>query len=657
MSHSGTKLRTNLDNDDITGHLAGEPDHTHGDIYSRELKKHDDMCAYIRQNLAAQENILSVLDDARLNFAHVYKRQREENQRYDDKINQLVLASQSSNEIMTKMENGEKFLENLEKELAKISGVLEAAKSMRDKIRSKILVPARPKVPKPKPKPKGINDDLMAELKELGMDDDPEFLEFLSQGGDLGTIMPPKSIPKLPGIPQSAVRHAMNPNQQMYYPPQQPQASQYRPQGPPQNFQQPNVPHSTAPPYAPNVSLPNGAAGSMGPSPGNPSGPRLSAVEQFHKNMERMKSSNKQQPPPSRLPPSSVNSSQTVPSHGISAQGVPSQGPSQVRNIPTEGLHGSVQPPVSIHGGLLSGQPLSPKTLDTMPPPDDTLARERAELEKERKRLADEQQKQAAMTQNMKAMEQQRLRQEQQFQQQQKEMMEKLQMEKMNNQRQQQLLEQQRIQQQQQHQLQQQQLQQQMQHQLQQQQHQQKLLLEQQKKAQQLQQDAMKSQQMNRAGSLAPQQRPPNSLTPSRPPVTLSPINKTLNGPNQATQPVRPGSNPLSPVPGGIRASSPAVISQYQNPNSNQMAQPRPVQNSGHTLFNGISQGNGMNSTTDDWLMKYRKPAVTNTTSSTQKNLRYPSQPNSVIPSGWFSKCFQSFGRIIFFTVKVQNTR
>ena len=604
------------------------------------------MCAYIRQNLAAQENILSVLDDARLNFAHVYKRQREENQRYDDKINQLVLASQSSNEIMTKMENGEKFLENLEKELAKISGVLEAAKSMRDKIRSKILVPARPKVPKPKPKPKGINDDLMAELKELGMDDDPEFLEFLSQGGDLGTIMPPKSVPKLPGIPQSAVRHAMNPNQQMYYPPQQPQASQYRPQGPPQNFPQPNVPHSTAPPYAPNVSLPNGAAGPIGPSGSseNQGGPRLSAVEQFHKNMERMKSSNKHQQPPSRLPPS-VTPSQTVPSHGISSQGVPTQVPPPVRNIPSEGLHGSV-PPVSTQAGLPSAQPLSPKPMDAMPPQDDTLARERAELEKERKRLADEQQKQAAMMQNMKAMEQQRLRQEQQFQQQQKEMMEKLQMEKINNQRQQQLLEQQRIQQQQQHQLQQQQLQQQIQHQLQQQQHQQKLLLEQQKKAHQLQQDAMKSQQMNHARSLAPQQRPPNSLTPSRPPVTLSPINQNINGPSQSTQPVRPGSNPRSPVPGAIRASSPAVISQYQNPNlSTNQIQPRPTQNSSHTLFNGISQGN-MNSTTDDWLMKYRKPAVTNTTSSTQKNLRYPSQPNSVIPSGWFSKCFPSSDRL-----------
>ena len=602
------------------------------------------MCAYIRQNLAAQENILSVLDDARLNFAHVYKRQREENQRYDDKINQLVLASQSSNEIMTKMENGEKFLENLEKELEKISGVLEAAKSMRDKIRSKILVPARPKVPKPKPKPKGINDDLMAELKELGMDDDPEFLEFLSQGGDLGTIMPPKSIPKLPGIPQSAVRHAMNPNQQLYYPPQQPQPSQYRPQGPPQNFPQPNVPHSTAPPYAPNGTLPNGVARPMGPSgnPGNQGGPRLSAVEQFHKNMERMKSSNKQQQqPPSRLPPSSVIPPQSVPSQGVSSQSAPSQGPPPTRNIPTEGLHGSV-PPVSIQGGIPSGQPLSPKPVDAMPTQDDTLARERAELEKERKRLADEQQKQAAMMQNMKAMEHQRLRQEQQFQQQQKEMMEKLQIEKMNNQRQQQLLEQQRIQQQQQYQLQQQQLQQQMQHQLQQQQHQQKILLEQQKKAQQLQQDAMKSQQMNHARSLAPQQRPPNSLTPSRPPVTLSPINQTINDPNQSSQPVRPESNPRSPIPGGIRVPSPAALSQYQNPNlsTNQM-QPRPAQNSSHTLFNGISQGN-MNSTTDDWLMKYRKPAVTNTTPSTQKNLRYPSQPNSVIPSGWFSKSFSS---------------
>ena len=646
----GTKLRTNLDNDDITGHLAGEPDHTHGDIYSRELKKHDDMCAYIRQNLAAQENILSVLDDARLNFAHVYKRQREENQRYDDKINQLILASQSSNEIMTKMENGEKFLENLEKELAKISGVLEAAKSMRDNIRSKILVPARPKVPKPKPKPKGINDDLMAELKELGMDDDPEFLEFLSQGGDLGTIMPPKSIPKLPGIPQSAVRHAMNQDQQMYYPPQQPQTSQYRQQGPPHNFSQPSIPHSTAPPYSPNTGLPNGGAGPIPPSsgPGTPGGPRLSAVEQFHKNMERMKSSNKQQPQ-TRLQPSGGATTQNVPNHGIPFQGVPSQGPPQVPNIPTEGLHGSV-PSVSTQGAIPSVQPMSskPQITSVPPPQDDTLARERAELEKERKRLADEQQKQVAMMQSMKAMEQQRLKQEQQFQQQQKEMMEKLQMEKANNQRQQQLLEQQRIQQQQQHQFQQHQLQQQLQQQqqqLQQQQYQQKMLLEQQKKAQQAQQDAMKSQQMNHARSLAPQQRPPNSLTPSRPPVTLSPINQPLNGPNQSTQPVRPESNPRSPVPGGIRASSPAVISQYQNPNlsypsANQM-QPRPTQSSTHTLFNGIPQSN-MNSTTDDWLMKYRKPAVTNTTPSTQKNLRYPSQPNSVIPSGGVFEMFRA---------------
>ena len=39
---------------------------------------------------------MSVLNEARLNNAHFYKRQREENQLYDDKINQLVLAAESS---------------------------------------------------------------------------------------------------------------------------------------------------------------------------------------------------------------------------------------------------------------------------------------------------------------------------------------------------------------------------------------------------------------------------------------------------------------------------------------------------------------------------------------------------------------------------------
>ena len=58
-------LHKELEGDDITGKLAGEPEMIHGEIFERELKKHEKRVGYIRQNLAAQENILSVLDEAR----------------------------------------------------------------------------------------------------------------------------------------------------------------------------------------------------------------------------------------------------------------------------------------------------------------------------------------------------------------------------------------------------------------------------------------------------------------------------------------------------------------------------------------------------------------------------------------------------------------
>ena len=52
-----SKLQQELKDDDITGKLAGEPEHTHESIYQKEIKKHDLQCGYLRQNLAAQEMV------------------------------------------------------------------------------------------------------------------------------------------------------------------------------------------------------------------------------------------------------------------------------------------------------------------------------------------------------------------------------------------------------------------------------------------------------------------------------------------------------------------------------------------------------------------------------------------------------------------------
>ena len=180
-------LKKELDSDDITGKLAGEPEMLHNEIFDRELAKHDKRVGYIRQNLAAQEKILSVLDEARVNHAAVYRKIRENNQLYDEKMGHLIAAANHSDSIVNKLKSGEELLETLRKELKKVSGALEAAAGMRKSQIQKKLAPARPKMPKPeKLKPK-IDAELEAELKALGLEDDQEFLQFLSQsdGTDL----------------------------------------------------------------------------------------------------------------------------------------------------------------------------------------------------------------------------------------------------------------------------------------------------------------------------------------------------------------------------------------------------------------------------------------------------------------------------------------
>ena len=85
-------LKNELDQDNITGKLAGEPDHLHSKIFDSEIAKHDIRIGYLRQNLSAQGNILAVLDDARVNYAEIYRRKRDSTQLYDEKCSQLINA-------------------------------------------------------------------------------------------------------------------------------------------------------------------------------------------------------------------------------------------------------------------------------------------------------------------------------------------------------------------------------------------------------------------------------------------------------------------------------------------------------------------------------------------------------------------------------------
>jgi len=268
-------LHKELDEDDITGKLAGEPEMIHSEIFEREIKKHDKRIGYLRQNLAAQGNILSVLDDAQVNYAHVYRKKRESNQLYDEKIGHLVKAAQHSDQIIKKLVNGQELLKTLTMELRKVGGALDAASGMRRSMMKQFITPARPNKPKPeKTKSPKINPELEAELKALGLDDDAEFLAFLAQSdmdGDLvqatKSTTVPAHVPSLPGIPKSRVAAAMNRPPQPRHPVIPPNSHAQQPTG-----------------FAPNVPMMHAPRPAAVPPPGQKT---PSAVEQYYANMAK----------------------------------------------------------------------------------------------------------------------------------------------------------------------------------------------------------------------------------------------------------------------------------------------------------------------------------------------------------------------------------
>lgn len=211
-------LKDELDQDNITGKLAGEPDHLHTKIFDSEIAKHDVRIGYLRQNLSAQGNILAVLDDARVNYAEIYRRKRDSTQLYDEKCSQLINAIVNYDKIFEKLVDGEKLFQKILTELGKLDVPLDSASEQRSKALKNIITPKRPE--KAKPSARGTEDlpkEMLDELKALGLEDDAEFIEFLKNSGEIKKIpvaaQQPAKVPRLPGISPRKVANAMRPGQ------------------------------------------------------------------------------------------------------------------------------------------------------------------------------------------------------------------------------------------------------------------------------------------------------------------------------------------------------------------------------------------------------------------------------------------------------------
>ena len=560
------QLRAALATDDITVKLAGEPTTSHASIYEKELTKHNATVGYLRKNLAAQEQILSVLNEARLNNAHFYKRQREENQLYDDKINQLVLAAESSKSIAEKLNRGCSFLVNLAAELTKISSVLESALSSRTKMRAKMAPPAPERASKPKPKKNsGLTDEMMKELEELGMADDPEFIQFLINGGGGADISPVShSLPtKLPGVqsPKIGINRPLAPiqtrpsvpipNQPI---PLRPQVPMMRPKMPP------NTSKSNIPTQQPQFHPPTSPTQYQPPFPTPP--PTGQIAKNIHP-LQRPKQHTLQAP---TSPP--INGQMQHPLQQptqIPASQFPTQTPN---SLPISLQNGQMQHPIQRPTQTFSQPPTEiptnvPTTVSSNQVNDQLEAefkRQQAVLEQERLKLKSEQEN--ILSQRAEA-EQTRLAQQQKFQYQQNQMMEQLVQERLKLEQQQKQFEQEKIMQQKQYE----------------------------------QQQAVLKQQYTQ-----PVPRPTGqSLVRSSTPAVQQPILPSHRLITQSTS----------------AQQQPKMTTNIQRPQ---------ITNQNYTqMFNKVAPVMGQQSSTHNWLSQYRKPTGPQTPTQIRPNVQIPS--------------------------------
>ena len=129
-------LRTAVQEDDITSSLAQKGDRVDKEVLFRdEIKKHDKMVSIMRQNIAAQANILNALTEKNAEYVDTRQKVTEVMRRREDMIGSLVASYHAYEDLLNKTTKGLEFYDKLEgnvtKLLARVGGVVKVQQDER----------------------------------------------------------------------------------------------------------------------------------------------------------------------------------------------------------------------------------------------------------------------------------------------------------------------------------------------------------------------------------------------------------------------------------------------------------------------------------------------------------------------------------------------
>ncbi|KAH9498601.1 Tyrosine-protein phosphatase non-receptor type 23 [Bulinus truncatus] len=151
------QFREKIHNDDITNVLVTQEVTDKDAVFKEQLKKHDQIVTYIRQNLSAQDNILRFLTDVNAKFALIRQAIAEANSKRDKAVHDLILSYEKYEELLAKSQKGieyyKKLLENVTKTLERCRSECKVRHEEREMLLAKFApkapAPSRPSAPKP----------------------------------------------------------------------------------------------------------------------------------------------------------------------------------------------------------------------------------------------------------------------------------------------------------------------------------------------------------------------------------------------------------------------------------------------------------------------------------------------------------------------------
>ncbi|CAF0803217.1 unnamed protein product [Didymodactylos carnosus] len=113
-------FRKKIHEDDITTLMIIRRQDSHKNLFVEQLKKHEELINIIKQNCAAQENILQMLTEANADFAEIRSKITATSEARTNLINDYINSFKSFQDVTTKANEGIEFYKKLTSNLEKL---------------------------------------------------------------------------------------------------------------------------------------------------------------------------------------------------------------------------------------------------------------------------------------------------------------------------------------------------------------------------------------------------------------------------------------------------------------------------------------------------------------------------------------------------------